>query len=70
LTLFYLFLYKQQKKFDEALLDCDKSIELDNEFYKAYSRRAGCYMETEQYEEAVRDYKKLTEVDASNRGKA
>jgi hypothetical protein len=26
-------------------------------------------METEQYEEAVRDYKKLTEVDASNRGK-
>lgn len=25
-------------------------------------------METEQYEEAVRDYKKLTEVDASNRG--
>lgn len=58
---------QKQKKFDEALLDCDKAIELDNEFYKAYSRRAGCYMETEQYEEAVRDYKKLTEVDASNR---
>lgn len=59
---------QKQKKFEEALLDCDKAIELDEEFYKAYSRRAGCYMETEQYEEAVRDYKKLTEVDASNRG--
>ncbi|GAN09114.1 DnaJ homolog subfamily C member 7-like [Mucor ambiguus] len=58
---------QKQKKFEEALLDCDKAIELDEEFYKAYSRRAGCYMETEQYEEAVRDYKKLTEVDASNR---
>ncbi|KAG1049617.1 hypothetical protein G6F42_029029 [Rhizopus arrhizus] len=53
---------QKQKKFEEALLDCDKAIELDEEFYKAYSRRAGCYMETEQYEEAVRDYKKLTEI--------
>ncbi|KAG2236342.1 hypothetical protein INT48_001406 [Thamnidium elegans] len=58
---------QKQKKFEEALLDCDRAIELDNEFYKVYSRRAGCYMETEQYEEAVRDYKKLTEVDPSNR---
>ncbi|CEP07357.1 hypothetical protein [Parasitella parasitica] len=44
---------QKQKKFEEALLDCDKAIELDQEFYKAYSRRAGCYMETEQYEEAA-----------------
>ncbi|KAI8083259.1 uncharacterized protein B0P05DRAFT_536717 [Gilbertella persicaria] len=58
---------QKQKKFEEALLDCDKAIQLDEEFYKAYSRRAGCYMETEQYEEAVRDYRKLTEVDAGNR---
>ncbi|KAI9473915.1 MAG: hypothetical protein EXX96DRAFT_579850 [Benjaminiella poitrasii] len=58
---------QKQKKFEEALLDCNKAIELDSEFYKAYSRRAGCYMETEQYEEAVNDYRKLTEVDGSNR---
>ncbi|KAI8389219.1 hypothetical protein BD560DRAFT_343989 [Blakeslea trispora] len=58
---------QKQKKFEEALIDCDKAIQLDEEFYKAYSRRAGCYMETEQYEEAVKDYRKLTEVDASNR---
>ncbi|KAI7907551.1 uncharacterized protein BX663DRAFT_539037 [Cokeromyces recurvatus] len=58
---------QKQKKFEDALLDCNKAIELDDTFYKAYSRRAGCYMETEQYEEAVKDYRKLTEVDGSNR---
>ncbi|KAI8979215.1 hypothetical protein BDF20DRAFT_487710 [Mycotypha africana] len=58
---------QKQKKFEEALVDCDKAIQLDDGFYKAYSRRAACYMETEQYEEAVKDYRKLVEVDASNR---
>jgi DnaJ family protein C protein 7 len=58
---------QKQKKFEEALLDCDKAIELDGEFYKAYSRRAACFMETEKYEEATRDYKKLIEADGSNR---
>ncbi|CEI87726.1 hypothetical protein G6F70_007054 [Rhizopus microsporus] len=58
---------QKQKKFEDALLDCDKAIELDNEFYKAYSRRAACYMETEKYEEAVRDYQRLVQTDGSNR---
>jgi DnaJ family protein C protein 7 len=57
------------KKFEEALQDCDKALELDPDFTKVYSRRAACYMETEQYEEATRDYKRLVEVDAGNRGK-
>ncbi|CAO3593298.1 unnamed protein product [Absidia cylindrospora] len=55
------------KKFEEALQDCDKALELDPDFTKVFSRRAACYMETEQYEEATRDYKRLTEVDAGNR---
>ncbi|CDH53530.1 dnaj homolog subfamily c member 7 isoform 1 [Lichtheimia corymbifera JMRC:FSU:9682] len=55
------------KKFQEALEDCNKAIELDPDFNKVYSRRAACYMELEEYEEAVRDYRRLTEVDASNR---
>ncbi|KAI8377693.1 uncharacterized protein BYT42DRAFT_571242 [Radiomyces spectabilis] len=55
------------KKFDEALTDCNKALDLDPDFTKVYSRRAACYMETEQYEEAVRDYTKLTQVDAGNR---
>ncbi|KAL1932404.1 hypothetical protein VTP01DRAFT_9460 [Rhizomucor pusillus] len=55
------------KKFEEALSDCNKALELDPDFIKVYSRRAACYMELEQYEEAVRDYRRLTEADASNR---
>lgn len=57
----------QLKKFEEALTDCNKALELDPEFTKVYSRRAACYMELEQYEEAVRDYRRLTESDPSNR---
>ncbi|KAF7722006.1 hypothetical protein EC973_003789 [Apophysomyces ossiformis] len=55
------------KKFEEALGDCNKAIELDADFTKVYSRRAACYMELEQYEEAVRDYRRLTDADGSNR---
>ncbi|CAO3592362.1 unnamed protein product [Absidia cylindrospora] len=55
------------KKFQDALQDCDKALELDPHFTKVFSRRAACYMETEQYEEATNDYKRLVEVDASNR---
>ncbi|CAO3627604.1 unnamed protein product [Cunninghamella blakesleeana] len=55
------------KKFEEALKDCDKALELDPDFTKVYSRRAACYMETEKYEEATRDYKRLLESDGSNR---
>ncbi|KAI9260221.1 hypothetical protein BY458DRAFT_516538 [Sporodiniella umbellata] len=58
---------QKQKKFDEALSDCDQALSLDGEFFKVFSRRAACYMETEQYEEAVKDYQKLIEVDGSNR---
>lgn len=36
-----------------------QAIELSPEYLKAYLRRAKCYMELEQYEEAVRDYQKV-----------
>ncbi|KAI9301435.1 hypothetical protein BJ944DRAFT_243274 [Cunninghamella echinulata] len=55
------------KKFEDALKDCDKALELDPDFTKVYSRRAACYMETEKYEEATRDYKRLIESDGGNR---
>ncbi|KAI8067571.1 hypothetical protein BC940DRAFT_257038 [Gongronella butleri] len=58
---------QKQRKFEEALEDCDKALELDPDFVKVYSRRAACYMETEQYEEATRDYKRLVDTDAGNR---
>ncbi|CAM0142944.1 hypothetical protein VKS41_002470 [Umbelopsis sp. WA50703] len=54
-------------KYEEALADCNKALELDSTFTKVYSRRAACYMELEQFEEAVRDYKQLNEAEPGNR---
>lgn len=59
----------QQGKYQDALADCNKALELDSTFTKVYSRRAACYLELEQYEEAVRDYKHLSESEPNNRGK-
>jgi len=50
-------------KHEDCISDCTKAIELDTTYLKAYLRRAKCYMDTEQYEEAVRDYEKLTKMD-------
>ncbi|XP_013775928.1 dnaJ homolog subfamily C member 7-like [Limulus polyphemus] len=43
-------------RINEAIEDCSKAINLDENYIKAYLRRAKCYMETQMYEEAVRDY--------------
>lgn len=51
---------------EDCIADCTKAIELDAAYLKAYLRRAKCYMDTEQYEEAVRDYEKITKMDRSN----
>merc|ERR1712025_1051795 len=40
--------------------------ELDPNYTKAALRRAKCYMETEQYEEAIRDYERILKSDKSN----
>ncbi|XP_016122206.1 dnaJ homolog subfamily C member 7-like, partial [Sinocyclocheilus grahami] len=39
-------------KLEQAIEDCTKAIKLDETYIKAYLRRAQCYMDTEQYEEA------------------
>jgi tetratricopeptide (TPR) repeat protein len=58
----------QQGKYQDALADCNKALELDSTFTKVYSRRAACYMELEEYENAVRDYRQLSDVEPGNRG--
>ncbi|XP_038072448.1 dnaJ homolog subfamily C member 7-like [Patiria miniata] len=58
------------KKPDQAILDCNKALELDPDYLKALMRRAKCYKETEQYEEAVRDYEKVCQMDRSRENKA
>ncbi|CAJ0950857.1 unnamed protein product [Ranitomeya imitator] len=51
------------KKLDEAIDDCTNAIKLDETYIKAYLRRAQCYTDTEQYEEAVRDYEKVYQTE-------
>ena len=56
----------KQKKMDECISDCDKALDLDPGYTKALLRRAKCYMESEQFEEAVRDYEKVLKSDKGN----
>lgn len=48
---------------EPCIKDCTSAIDLDPSYLKAYIRRAKCYMDTEKYEEAVRDYEKITKMD-------
>merc|ERR1712198_519250 len=54
------------KRTAESIADCDKALELDPSYTKALLRRAKSYMETEQYDEAVRDYEKVHKGDRGN----
>merc|ERR1712110_1136053 len=56
----------KQRKSEECIKDCDRALELDPGYIKALLRRAKCYMESEQYEEAVRDYEKVLKSDKGN----
>ncbi|XP_063485106.1 dnaJ homolog subfamily C member 7 isoform X5 [Symphalangus syndactylus] len=51
------------RKLDDAIEDCTNAVKLDDTYIKAYLRRAQCYMDTEQYEEAVRDYEKVYQTE-------
>jgi len=54
-------------KLENSVNDCTKAIDLDNNYVKAYLRRAKSYMDTEEYEDAVRDYEHVFKTDKSNR---
>lgn len=54
---------------DAAIADCNKAIQLDEKYLKAYMRRAKCYMDSEQYEDAVKDYEKIFKMDQSRENK-
>jgi len=58
---------KSLKKYDEAIDDLSKAIDMDPEYIKAYSKRAQCYMETGRYEEAERDYNMVALKDPQDR---
>eukprot|EP00063_Salmo_salar_P059617 XP_014034452.1 PREDICTED: dnaJ homolog subfamily C member 7-like isoform X1 [Salmo salar] len=54
---------------DQAIEDCTSAIKLDDTYIKAYLRRAQCYMDIEQYEEAVRDYEKVYQTEKTKEHK-
>lgn len=54
--------------YDQAIKDCNSSLECDPDILKVYLRRADLYMKTENWEKAVQDYEKCKELDQSNRG--
>ncbi|RXM35572.1 DnaJ-like subfamily C member 7 [Acipenser ruthenus] len=55
--------FRKLKKLEQAIEDCTNAIKLDETYIKAYLRRAQCYLDTEQYEEAVRDYEKVYQTE-------
>ncbi|XP_026737789.1 dnaJ homolog subfamily C member 7 [Trichoplusia ni] len=53
----------------EAAEACTAALELDENYMKALLRRAKCYTELGDYEEAVKDYEKLYKIDKSKENK-
>lgn len=51
------------KKLKEAVADCDKAIEINDGYAKAYLRRGDIKMELEEYEDASRDFNKAHQLD-------
>lgn len=59
-------IYARLKRFDEALRDLNKAIELNPGDAAAYNSRGNVYSELNRREEALRDYDKTIELDAAN----
>jgi len=50
-------------KFEEALQDANKAIDLRDNWVKAYRRRGSIHKELNNYEDAVRDFEKAYQLD-------
>lgn len=53
----------------EAADACTAALELDENYVKALLRRAKCYSDLGEYEDAVRDYERLYKIDKSKENK-
>ncbi|KAK7793735.1 hypothetical protein R5R35_007885 [Gryllus longicercus] len=56
-------------RLNEAIADCSAALELDSTYLKALLRRAKCYMDLGEYEDAVRDYESACKMDKSRENK-
>jgi DnaJ family protein C protein 7 len=59
--------YQKLDKTMEALKDINKSISLNEAYYKAYTRRGNIYMALNMFEEAKFDYQKVKDAEPGNR---
>ncbi|PKA59826.1 TPR repeat-containing thioredoxin TTL4 [Apostasia shenzhenica] len=53
-------------KYDDAIKECNKTLELNPLYVKALIRRGEAHEKLEHYEEAISDMKKIIELDPSN----
>ncbi|XP_050367679.1 uncharacterized protein LOC126786022 [Argentina anserina] len=53
-------------KYEDAIKECTKAVELNPSYIKALIRRAEAHEKLEHFEEAIADMKKILELDPSN----
>ncbi|XP_059044839.1 tetratricopeptide repeat protein 1-like [Achroia grisella] len=55
------------ERYKQAIKDCTKAIELDENYVKAYIRRAQSYEADDKLDESLADYKKILEFDPAHK---
>lgn len=56
------------KEYDAAIADCDRAIKLDSKYVKAHKTKANALGLSGQWEEAVREWKAVHDLDPEDRG--
>ena len=59
----FILLGVKQEKYDAAIEDCTRAIELNPVYVKAVMRRAELYEKTDKLDEALTDHAKVLELD-------
>ncbi|KAB5516911.1 small glutamine-rich tetratricopeptide repeat-containing protein A [Coniochaeta sp. 2T2.1] len=57
----------QLKQFDEAIADCERAISLDPSYMNARKTKANAFGGAERWEDAVREWKSIQEMDPEDR---
>ncbi len=60
------FILLQLGHLNESVQDCSAALKLDDKYIKPLLRRAKCYLDLEQFDEAVRDYEKAYKLERTS----
>jgi len=55
-----------KKDYKSCISDCNKTLELDNKYTKAFHRRAKANFEMGNYGDAVVDFQRVMDLDPNN----